>query len=144
MVLKEKDFEAKLQHEQEERKKEVEKAKEEQLSLINQLNSAKDLVTELGRELSSEKKLCEKLKDQIESLENSLSKAGEDKEALETKLREKLDLVEGLQDRPPCAVGAKAASVGRRLVPQAHGDVLHCPVRRAAVAQVRECRARVR
>ncbi|KAL1199425.1 MAR-binding filament-like protein 1 [Cardamine amara subsp. amara] len=99
LVLKEKDFEARLQHEQEQRKKELEKAKEEQMSLINQLNSAKDVVTGLGRELSSEKKLCEELKVQIGSLQTNLSKAGEDKKALETELREKLDLVERLQDR---------------------------------------------
>uniref|UniRef100_A0A1J3FJ00 MAR-binding filament-like protein 1 n=1 Tax=Noccaea caerulescens TaxID=107243 RepID=A0A1J3FJ00_NOCCA len=99
LILKEKDFEARLKREQEERNKEQKKTKEEQLSLINQLNSAKDMVTELGRELSSEKRSSEELRVQVESLQISLSKAGENKKALETELREKVDLIEGLQDR---------------------------------------------
>ncbi|KAF3534341.1 hypothetical protein DY000_02042827, partial [Brassica cretica] len=99
LVTKEKDFEARLQLQQEEWNKEREKAQEEQLSLINQLNSAKKVVTGLGRELSSEKKLCEELRAQIESLQSSLSKAGEDGNSLETALRDKLKLIEGLQDR---------------------------------------------
>ncbi|KAL0690925.1 hypothetical protein Bca4012_090604 [Brassica carinata] len=99
LVTKEKDFEARLQLQQEEWNKEREKAQEEQLSLINQLNSAKEVVTGLGRELSSEKKLCEELRAQIESLQSSLSKAGEDGNSLETALRDKLKLIEGLQDR---------------------------------------------
>ncbi|CAN6925830.1 unnamed protein product [Brassica oleracea] len=98
LVTKEKDFEARLQLQQEEWNKEREKAQEEQLSLINQLNSAKEVVTGLGRELSSEKKLCEELRAQIESLQSSLSKAGEDGNSLETELRDKLKLIEGLQD----------------------------------------------
>ncbi|CAA7057956.1 unnamed protein product [Microthlaspi erraticum] len=99
LVLKEKDFEARLKREQEERNKEQKKAKEEQLSLINQLNSAKEMVTELGLELSSEKRAREELRVQVESLQISLSKADENKKALETELREKVDLIEGLQDR---------------------------------------------
>ncbi|WZZ29031.1 hypothetical protein YC2023_012432 [Brassica napus] len=99
LVTKEKDFEARLQLQQEEWNKEREKAQEEQLSLINQLNSAKEVVTGLGRELSSEKILCEELRAQIESLQSSLSKAGEDGKSLETVLRDKLKLIEGLQDR---------------------------------------------
>ncbi|CAH8320468.1 unnamed protein product, partial [Eruca vesicaria subsp. sativa] len=55
LITKEKDFEARLQNEQEERNKERKKAQEDKLSLISQLNSAKDVVTGLGRELSSEK-----------------------------------------------------------------------------------------
>ncbi|KAH0904483.1 hypothetical protein HID58_043986 [Brassica napus] len=95
LVTKEKDFEARLQLQQEEWNKEREKAQEEQLSLINQLNSAKEVVTGLGRELSSEKILCEELRAQIESLQSSLSKAGEDGKSLETVLRDKLKLIEG-------------------------------------------------
>ncbi|KAL0719388.1 hypothetical protein Bca4012_068712 [Brassica carinata] len=75
------------------------KAQEEQLSLINQSNSAKDVVIGVGRELSCQKKLCEELRAQIGSLQSSLSKVGEDKRALETELRNKLDLIEGMQDR---------------------------------------------
>ncbi|KFK38951.1 hypothetical protein AALP_AA3G181200 [Arabis alpina] len=99
LISKEKDFEARLQLEQEERSIELKKAKEEQMSLINQLNSAKDVATGLGRELSSEKKLCEELRVQIGSLQKNLSKAAEDKKALEIELKEKVDLIERLQDQ---------------------------------------------
>ncbi|KAJ0006954.1 hypothetical protein Pint_29887 [Pistacia integerrima] len=94
-----KEFESKLQKEQEERTKLLKTAKEEQQVLMNQLNSANSTITGLGQELKNEKKLIEELKVQIDSLQSSLLKAGEDKSAVEEKLKEKLDSIEALQDR---------------------------------------------
>ncbi|GLT52074.1 hypothetical protein SLA2020_254360 [Shorea laevis] len=99
IVSLEKNFESKLLHEQEQRTKELNKAKEEQLSLIDQLNSAKKTITGLGQEVKNEKRLIEQLKIQIDSLENDLLKAGEDKKSLEEELKEKLDSIESLQER---------------------------------------------
>ncbi|XWS16373.1 hypothetical protein CRYUN_Cryun34aG0081500 [Craigia yunnanensis] len=95
----EKDFESKLLNEREERTKQLKKAKEEQLSLMDRLNSANNTITGLGQELKNEKRLIEKLKVQIDSLQSNLSKAGEEKRSLEQELKEKLDSVDVLQEK---------------------------------------------
>ncbi|XVF26723.1 hypothetical protein REPUB_Repub14bG0043000 [Reevesia pubescens] len=99
IVSMEKDFESKLLNEREEQTNQLEEAKEEQLSLIDQLNSANNTVRGLGQELKNEKRLIEMLKVQIDSLQSNLSKAGEEKRSLEQELKEKLDLVGVLQEK---------------------------------------------
>lgn len=95
----EKDFESKLQNEQEQRTKQLKSAKEEQQLLKNKLNSANSTISGLGKELQNEKRVIEELRIQIDSLQTSLLKAGEDKRALEGELKQKLDTIEGLQDK---------------------------------------------
>ncbi|KAL5756180.1 hypothetical protein ACOSP7_020608 [Xanthoceras sorbifolium] len=94
-----KEFESKLQNEQEERTKQLEMAKEAKQSLMNQLNSANSTIRGLGQELKNEKKLIDELKVEIDDLQAKLLRAGEDKRALEEKLKEKIDSIEVLQDR---------------------------------------------
>ncbi|XP_022724885.1 MAR-binding filament-like protein 1-1 isoform X2 [Durio zibethinus] len=95
----EKDFESKLLNEREERTKQLKEGKEEQLSLMDQLNSANTTIKGLGQEVKNEKKLIEKLKVQIDSLQSNLSKDGEEKISLEQKLKEKLESVDVLQEK---------------------------------------------
>ncbi|KAJ9179129.1 hypothetical protein P3X46_010952 [Hevea brasiliensis] len=99
IVSLEKNFESKLLNEQEEWTKQLRKAKDEQLVLVNQLQSANTTIKGLGQELKNEKRIVDKLKVQIDGLETSLSKAEEDKKAHEQELKEKLNSIEVLQDR---------------------------------------------
>ncbi|XP_065867288.1 MAR-binding filament-like protein 1-1 [Euphorbia lathyris] len=94
-----KNFEAKLLNEQEERRKQLGKAKEEQQILVNQLSSANSTITGLGQELKNEKRIIEGLNVQKDGLEINLSKAIEEKRYLEQELKEKLNFVEVLQDK---------------------------------------------
>ncbi|XP_041002133.1 MAR-binding filament-like protein 1-1 isoform X3 [Juglans microcarpa x Juglans regia] len=99
IVSSEKNFESKLLNEQEERTKQLRKVKEEQQSLLSQLNSANSTITGLGQELKREKILIEELKFQIQSLETSISMARDDKKALEENLKERLYSITVLQER---------------------------------------------
>ncbi|MBA0836409.1 hypothetical protein Goarm_008629, partial [Gossypium armourianum] len=99
IVSMEKDFESKLLNEREERTKQLKEAKEEKLSIMDQLNSANNTIAGLGQELKNEKRLIENLKVQIDSLQSNLLKAGEEKRSLEQELKEKLDLVGVLQEK---------------------------------------------
>ncbi|KAK9282230.1 hypothetical protein L1049_005144 [Liquidambar formosana] len=99
IVSMEKNFELKLLNEQEERTKQLKKAKEEQQCLMDQLKSANSTIKGLGQELQSEKRLVEELRFEVYSLQSDLLKAGEDKKALEENLKEKLDSIEVLQER---------------------------------------------
>ncbi|KAK8581234.1 hypothetical protein V6N13_144273 [Hibiscus sabdariffa] len=99
IVSMEKYFESKLLNECEERTKQLKKAKEEQLALLDQLNSANNTIAGLGQELKNEKRLIENLKVQIDSLQSNLSKAGAEKRSFEHELKEKLDLVDVLQEK---------------------------------------------
>ncbi|XP_024022482.1 MAR-binding filament-like protein 1-1 isoform X3 [Morus notabilis] len=99
IVSLENNFQSKLLSEQEERTKQLGKAKEEQLSLLNKLNSANSTIAGLGQEIKSEKRLIEQRKVQINSLEIELSKAAADKKTLEQNLKENLDLIEVLEER---------------------------------------------
>ncbi|XVF86588.1 hypothetical protein PTKIN_Ptkin18bG0054100 [Pterospermum kingtungense] len=94
-----KDFESKLLNEREERTKQLKEAKEEQLSLMDQLNSANYIITGLGQELKNEKILIQKLKVQIDSLQSNILKAGEEKISLEQELKKKLDSIDVLQEK---------------------------------------------
>ncbi|KAI9401855.1 hypothetical protein POPTR_001G179600v4 [Populus trichocarpa] len=95
----EKNFESKLLNEQEEQMKQRKKAKEEQQFLLSQLNSANSIIAGLGQELKNEKRIIGELRVQADGLETNLSKAGEDKKALEQLLKEKLSMIEALQDK---------------------------------------------
>ncbi|KAI3848436.1 hypothetical protein MKW92_023096 [Papaver armeniacum] len=95
----EKNYEKKLLNEKEERANQMKKAEEERFSLSSQLSSAKITISGLQKELQTEKKLVEELQVQIDRLQNGLSKAAEEKNLLEKNLKEKLDLVDSLQDR---------------------------------------------
>ncbi|KAI9110355.1 hypothetical protein K1719_018797 [Acacia pycnantha] len=99
IVSLKKDYDSKLQNEQQERSKQLGKAKEEQQALMNEINKANDTTARLGKELKNEKSLGEELKLQIENLRSELSKAGADKEGLEKSLKEKVDSIENLQGR---------------------------------------------
>ncbi|KAG4199109.1 hypothetical protein ERO13_A05G129515v2 [Gossypium hirsutum] len=99
IVSMEKDFESKLLNEREERTKQLKEAKEEKLSIMDQLNSANNTIAGLGQELKNEKRLIENLKVQIDILQSNLLKAGEEKRSLEQELKEKLDLVGVLQEK---------------------------------------------
>ncbi|GMI82062.1 MAR binding filament-like protein 1 [Hibiscus trionum] len=99
IVSVEKYFESKLLNEREEQTKQLKKAKEEQLGLFDQLNSANNTIAGLGQELKNEKRLIENLKFQIDSLQSNLSNAGEEKRSLEHELKEKLDLGAVLQEK---------------------------------------------
>uniref|UniRef100_A0A2P2JF17 Uncharacterized protein MANES_11G047800 n=1 Tax=Rhizophora mucronata TaxID=61149 RepID=A0A2P2JF17_RHIMU len=92
-------FEATLLYEQEERMKQLKKAKEEQQLLANQLNLANSTINGLGQELKSEKRVVEELKAQVNCLETDLSKAAEDKNSLEQELKEKLNSIDVLEDK---------------------------------------------
>ncbi|XP_022954147.1 MAR-binding filament-like protein 1-1 [Cucurbita moschata] len=92
-------YEAKLLNEQEERTNQLRKAKEEQISLVNQLNTANLTIGRLGQELRNEKGKIEELNVCISSLQNDLSNAEEDKHTLEAKLQESLESIELLQER---------------------------------------------
>ncbi|KAB2600829.1 MAR-binding filament-like protein 1-1 [Pyrus ussuriensis x Pyrus communis] len=94
-----KSYESKLLGEQEERRKQLAKAREEQNSLTSQLSSAKSTIASLRKELNGEKKLIEELKIQIDSLKTNLSRAGEEKVVLEENLKEKQNSIEVLQGR---------------------------------------------
>ncbi|TYH53481.1 hypothetical protein ES332_D09G103100v1 [Gossypium tomentosum] len=94
IIMMEKDFESKLLIEREERTKQLKEAKEEQLALRDQLNSANSTITGLGCELNNEKRLIEKLKVQIDSLQNNLSEVREEKRSLKQELKEKLNSVD--------------------------------------------------
>ncbi|OMO66793.1 MAR-binding filament-like protein 1-1-like protein [Corchorus olitorius] len=94
-----KDFESKLLDEQERRTKQLKEAKEEQLSLMDRLESANNTISGLGQELKNEKRLIGKLKVEIDSLQSNLTKAGEEKRSLEEELKEKLDSVHLLQEK---------------------------------------------
>lgn len=99
IVSLEKNFEAKLLNEQEERTSAVKKVKEEQQSLMNQLNSANSTIAGLGKELKGEKRLIEEMNVQKDSLQTRLSKNEEDKRSLEETLKEKLDSIKLLEER---------------------------------------------
>ncbi|KAL4282321.1 hypothetical protein GQ457_03G041760 [Hibiscus cannabinus] len=99
IVSMEKCFESKLLNECEERTKQLKKAKEEQLALLDKLNSANNIIAGLGQELKNEKSLIENLKVQTDSLQSNLSKAGKEKRSFEHELKEKLDLVDVLQEK---------------------------------------------
>ncbi|KDO51184.1 hypothetical protein CISIN_1g036820mg [Citrus sinensis] len=99
IVSLEKDFESKLQNEQEQRTKQLKSAKEEQQLLMNKLNSANTTISGLGKELQNEKRFIEELRIEIDSLQTSLLKFGEDKRTLEEERKQKLDRIEGLQDK---------------------------------------------
>lgn len=92
-------YESKLLNEQEERTKQLRKAKEEQISLVNQLNTANLTIGRLGQELRNEKGKIEELNVCISSLQKDLLKAEEDKHILEAKLQESLKSIELLQER---------------------------------------------
>lgn len=99
IISLEKNFDSKLLSEQKERSKQLARAREEQKSLMDQLNSANSTIAGLGKELNGEKRLIEELKIQIDSLETNLAKAGEEKIALEENLKEKINSIEVLQGR---------------------------------------------
>ncbi|GAB4842160.1 MAR-binding filament-like protein [Ancistrocladus abbreviatus] len=99
IVSLEKKFESKLLHEQEEWKKQLAKAKEERLSLMNLLESANSTITGLGHELQDEKKKIQELEVQISCLQTDNAKAGEDKRVLEEQLKEKNETIAALQER---------------------------------------------
>ncbi|PON36012.1 MAR-binding filament-like protein [Parasponia andersonii] len=99
IISLEKNFELKLLSEKEERTKQLRKEKEEQQSLIDQLNSANSTIAGLGQQLNSEKRLIKELKFQISSLETDLSTATQDKNIFEEDLKEKLELIGVLEGR---------------------------------------------
>ncbi|KAF2301302.1 hypothetical protein GH714_022497 [Hevea brasiliensis] len=71
----EKNFESKLLNKQEEWTKQLRRAKDEQLVLVNQLKSANSTITGLGQELKNEKRTVDELKFQMDILETNLSKS---------------------------------------------------------------------
>lgn len=99
IVLLGKNFEIKLQNEQEERSKQIRRANEEQQSLMNQLNATNNTLTSLGNELHDQKLLTGELNEQIYSFQTSLMKSEETKKQLDEKLKEKLNEIEALQNR---------------------------------------------
>ncbi|XP_043724274.1 MAR-binding filament-like protein 1-1 [Telopea speciosissima] len=88
-----------LLNEQEERAKQIKKAKEEQQSLLDELASTNSTLTSLQKELQSEKSLVKEHKDLMDRLLTDLRKAAEDKKLLEANLKEKLYSIEILQER---------------------------------------------
>ncbi|CAN6573274.1 unnamed protein product [Malus baccata var. baccata] len=92
-----KSYKSNLLGEQEERSKQLAKAKDEQNSLTSELSLAKSTIASLGNELNGEKKLIEELKTQIDSFKTNLSKAGEEKVVLEENLKKKQNSIEVLQ-----------------------------------------------
>ncbi|KAF9615145.1 hypothetical protein IFM89_022103 [Coptis chinensis] len=99
VVSRAKNFEERLLKEQEERARINKKAKEEQTSFSNQLNTTNNSIGLLRKELQSEKRLVGELKTDIDKLQNGLAKAGEENKVLEAKLKAKRDSIEALQDR---------------------------------------------
>ncbi|KAE8700642.1 MAR binding filament-like protein 1, putative isoform 2 [Hibiscus syriacus] len=99
IVSLKKDFESKMLKESEEQTKQLKKTKEEQLSLLDQLNSANNTIAGLGQELKNEKRLMQDLKVQIDTLQSNISKARDEKRSLEQELKEKLDFVDVLQEK---------------------------------------------
>nr|CAD1843046.1 unnamed protein product [Ananas comosus var. bracteatus] len=92
-------YETRLLNMQEEQQKQARKFQEEEASLLNQLSSAKSTCVALGEELRREIKLAEELKAEIGRLESSITQAGEDKRILESKIKEKIDVIDVLQDK---------------------------------------------
>lgn len=99
MVSLEKNYESKLQTERQDKSEQLKKAKDEQLVLIDQLNSAKKTITGLGQEVKNEKKLVENFTIQIDGLQNDLLKAASVKKSLEEEMKNKLDAIESLQEK---------------------------------------------
>ena len=87
MVSLKKNYELKLLNKQEEQTKLVEKAKEEQLALINQLNSINITINRLGREVKNERSLIEDLKLQIGQLKSEDPKTVIDNKDVENNLK---------------------------------------------------------
>ena len=87
MVSLKKNYELKLLNKQEEQTKLVEKAKEEQLALINQLNSINITINRLGREVKNERSLIEDLKLQIGQLKTEVPKTVIDNKDVENNLK---------------------------------------------------------
>ncbi|KAJ0960541.1 hypothetical protein J5N97_001631 [Dioscorea zingiberensis] len=92
-------FHARLLGEQEERKRQVNNLKQEEASLLNQLASANERIATLSQELEREKKLVEMFKAHKDDLEHVITKAGEDRKVLEARLKEKMDVVDVLNDK---------------------------------------------
>ncbi|XP_078432244.1 MAR binding filament-like protein 1 [Wolffia australiana] len=99
MVSLEKDFERRLESQQEANRKQVGKLKAEEALLIQQLASAKDAMAAIGVELKSEKRLAENLKLQIDQLRAGLAQSQTEKKALEGKLKEKQDSILELEQQ---------------------------------------------
>ena len=87
IVSLKKNYELKLLNKQEEQAKLVEKAKEEQLALINQLNSINITINRLGREVKNERSLIEDLKLQIGQLKTEVPKTVIDNKDVENNLK---------------------------------------------------------
>ncbi|EHA8589029.1 MAR-binding filament-like protein 1 [Cocos nucifera] len=92
-------FGKRLLKEQEERKKQVTRFKEEEASLLNHLDSANGTIAGLRQEVQSQKQRTEDLKAQIGQLESSIMQTGADKKMLEAKFKEKMDIIDVLQDK---------------------------------------------
>ncbi|XP_008793446.2 MAR-binding filament-like protein 1 isoform X2 [Phoenix dactylifera] len=92
-------FGKRLLNEQEKQKKQVTRFKEEEASLLNHLASANGTIAGLRQEVQSQKQLAENLKAQIGQLEGSIAQTEADKKMLEAKLKEKMDIIDVLQDR---------------------------------------------
>ena len=89
IVSLEKNFESKLLNQQEEQNRLLDKAKEEQLSLMNRLELANNTISGLGQELQGEKQKIEQLQVDIGNLGMKLEITGKKKASLEEKLKEK-------------------------------------------------------
>ncbi|KAL9678169.1 hypothetical protein QQ045_016008 [Rhodiola kirilowii] len=94
-----KNYEAKLLGQQKEQAGQIIKAKNEQLTLITQLDSANNTITRLEQELQHEKKALKEVQAQADSLQALLSSVREDKKVLELQLKEKIALGEALQEK---------------------------------------------
>ncbi|KAL2932460.1 MAR-binding filament-like protein 1-1 [Bienertia sinuspersici] len=95
----ESNFESKLLQQKEEQNKLLNKAKEEQLSLANRLESANSTITGLGRELQGEKQKIDQLQADIGDLRLKLEKAEKEKDSLEENVKEKDSSIAALQGR---------------------------------------------
>ncbi|KAL2932468.1 MAR-binding filament-like protein 1-1 [Bienertia sinuspersici] len=99
IVSLERSFESKLLQQKEEQNKLLNKAKEEQLSLANRLESANSTITGLGRELQGEKQKIDQLQAHIGDLRLKLEKAEKEKDSLEENVKEKDSSIAALQGR---------------------------------------------
>lgn len=99
IVSLEENFEVRLLYQEEEHNRLLNKAKEEQLSLVKRLELANSTIAGLGHELQREKRKIEGLQAQIGNLEMGLREAGEDKRALEDEVKEKQSSISALQEK---------------------------------------------
>lgn len=94
-----KQFEYQLRNEKEDRNKIIRREGEERAAMFNELKAAKVTAMTLDQGLQKEKNLTEELKFENKGLQNDLMRMEENKKKLQEELKEKLDLIQVLQEK---------------------------------------------